>query len=389
MEFLVQPADRATVSCGGRLSFPVLGDRRATRQRRRRHADPQPACRDLHARLDRPGAPAARAVTPRPIRCIPRFSSAGWSRAGTLSRARVRTSRPSAAGRDHSGTRGRSRWSSPRPIRTRCTSPISFSTRPTNGGESWTQISPDLTREDPGVPPNLDAAAAADAPAGKRRGVIYTIAPSPVRAPLIWIGTDDGLIQVTADDGKTWQNVTPPALTSWSKVTMIDASHFDANEAYAAVERHQLEDYEPYIYRTRDGGKTWQKITKGLPAGVYVQTVKEDPVRRGLLFAGTELRRVRVVRRRRRLAVAAAQSAAGVDARLRHPRRRPDRRHARARVLGARRHHARCARSTTRSRSRTRSSSNRPTPSPCRRAASTARRSRKTSRSPRTRRMAP
>jgi len=161
----------------------------------------------------------------------------------------------------------------------------------TNGGESWTKISPDLTREDPGVPPNLDAAAAADAPPGgsTRRGVVYTIAPSPVRAPLVWIGTDDGLIQVTPDDGQTWQNVTPPALTSWSKVTMIDASHSDPDEAYAAVERHQLEDYEPYIYRTRDGGKTWQKITNGLPAGVYVQTVKEDTARRGLLFAGTEL----------------------------------------------------------------------------------------------------
>jgi photosystem II stability/assembly factor-like uncharacterized protein len=158
----------------------------------------------------------------------------------------------------------------------------------TDGGAGWTAISPDLTREDPGVPSNLDAAAAADAPPERRRGVIYTIAPSPVRAPLVWIGTDDGLIEVTADDGKTWQNVTPPPVTAWSKVTMIEASHFDANEAYAAVERHQLEDYEPYMYRTRNGGRTWQRITNGLPAGVYVQTVKEDTVRRGLLFAGTE-----------------------------------------------------------------------------------------------------
>jgi photosystem II stability/assembly factor-like uncharacterized protein len=157
-----------------------------------------------------------------------------------------------------------------------------------NGGESWSQISPDMTREDPGVPANLNEAAAADAPKDKRRGVIYTIAPSPLRAPLIWIGTDDGLIHVTNDDGKAWQNVTPSAVTSWSKVTMIEASHFDVNEAYAAVERHQLEDYEPHIYRTRDGGKSWTEITSGLPRGVYVQTIKEDPQRRGLLFTGTE-----------------------------------------------------------------------------------------------------
>lgn len=163
-----------------------------------------------------------------------------------------------------------------------------FLYKTTNGGESWTQISQDMTREDPGVPENLNEAAAADAPTDKRRGVIYTIAPSPLRAQRIWIGTDDGLIHLTNDDGKTWQNVTPSRLTAWSKVTMLEASHFDVNEAFAAVERHQLQDYEPYIYRTRDAGKTWTEITNGLPKGIYVQTVKEDPERRGLLFAGTE-----------------------------------------------------------------------------------------------------
>ncbi|HYK21378.1 MAG TPA: hypothetical protein VEV42_11630 [Pyrinomonadaceae bacterium] len=163
-----------------------------------------------------------------------------------------------------------------------------FLYKTTNGGESWAQISPDLTREDPGAPSNLNDAAAADAPADKRRGVIYTIAPSPLRASMIWIGTDDGLIHLTNDDGKTWQNVTPPAITAWSKVVMIEASHFNVNEAYAAVERHQVTDYEPHIYRTTDAGKNWTEITRGLPAGVYVQTIKEDPHRRGLLFTGTE-----------------------------------------------------------------------------------------------------
>src|SRR5207244_606530 len=164
-----------------------------------------------------------------------------------------------------------------------------FLFKTTNGGESWSTISPDLTREDPGVPQNLDEATAADAPEAKRRGVIYTIAPSPLRAQTIWVGTDDGLIQVTKDDGKTWANVTPAELTPWSKVVMVDASHFDVNEAYAAIDRHRLEDNEPYIYRTKDRGKSWQKITNGLPAGVYMRTIKEDPKRRGLLVAGTEL----------------------------------------------------------------------------------------------------
>src|SRR2546423_693399 len=163
-----------------------------------------------------------------------------------------------------------------------------FLYKTTNGGESWTQISQDMTREDPGVPPNLNVEAVADAPKEKRRGVIYTIAPSPLRVSMIWIGTDDGLIHLTNDDGKTWATVTPIQLTAWSKVTMIEASHFDVNEAYAAVERHQLEDYEPHILRTRDAGKTWTEITNGLPKDVYAQTVKEDPQRRGLLFAGTE-----------------------------------------------------------------------------------------------------
>ena len=158
-----------------------------------------------------------------------------------------------------------------------------------NGGESWTTNSPDLNREDPGVPPNLDDATTKDAPPDKRRGVIYSIAPSPLSAQTVWVGTDDGLIHKTDDDGKTWANVTPPDLSPWSKVVMLVASHYDINSAYAAIDRHRLTDNEPYIYRTRDGGKTWQKITNGLAKGVYMQNVTEDPERNGLLFAGSEL----------------------------------------------------------------------------------------------------
>ncbi|HEX9367717.1 MAG TPA: hypothetical protein VF921_13895, partial [Vicinamibacterales bacterium] len=163
-----------------------------------------------------------------------------------------------------------------------------FLFKTTDGAQTWTTISPDLTRADPGVPANLDPVTAEDTDRNGKRGVIYAVCPSPTNAPTVWIGTDDGLIQVTTDGGKTWQNVTPPALTSWSRVTSIEAAHADAGTAYASVDRHQLTDFNPYIYRTRDLGKTWQPIARGLPAGVYVHVVKEDPVRRGLLFAGTE-----------------------------------------------------------------------------------------------------
>ncbi|HEV7595810.1 MAG TPA: hypothetical protein VGO33_12500, partial [Gemmatimonadaceae bacterium] len=163
-----------------------------------------------------------------------------------------------------------------------------FLFKTTDGAKTWTQISSDLTRSEIFVPPTLDPITAAAVDRNGKRGVIYTIAPSPLRAPQLWIGTDDGYIQLTADDGKSWVNVTPGTIGPWSRVTMIEASHFDPGTAYASVDRHQLQDFDPYIYRTRDMGKTWQKITKGLPAGVYVHSVKEDPRRRGLLVAGTE-----------------------------------------------------------------------------------------------------
>ena len=156
-----------------------------------------------------------------------------------------------------------------------------------DGGSSWQIISPDLTREDPGVPSNLGQFVDADAAKGKHRGVIYSIAPSPKNGNMIWAGTDDGLIHVTRDGGESWENVTPHELTPWSKIAQMDASHFDTATAYAAVNRFRLDDLHPYIYRTHDGGETWQKIVNGLP-DEPVNTVREDLERKGLLFAGTE-----------------------------------------------------------------------------------------------------
>ncbi|MDE2498229.1 MAG: hypothetical protein KGK35_10400 [Xanthomonadaceae bacterium] len=158
-----------------------------------------------------------------------------------------------------------------------------------DGGKHWTAISPDLSREDPGVPANLDAATVADnLGQGPRRGVVYAIGSSPLDRNLLWAGTDDGLIWRTDDDGAHWNNVTPKQLGAWSKVGNIEPSHFDKAAAFASVDRHRLDDRKPYIYRTSDGGKTWQLIVNGIPTGDFVNVVREDPVKKGLLYAGTE-----------------------------------------------------------------------------------------------------
>jgi photosystem II stability/assembly factor-like uncharacterized protein len=159
--------------------------------------------------------------------------------------------------------------------------------RTTNQGNSWEKISPDLTGTDPNAP-EQGPLTVANAKA-RGRGVVYTIAPSPVSGGQIWEGTDSGLIQLTRDGGRTWSNVTPPGLTDWSKISLIDASRFDAGTAYAAIDRHRLDDLGPYIYRTHDFGKSWTRIDHGIPNGAYVRAVREDRVKKGLLFAGTEL----------------------------------------------------------------------------------------------------
>ncbi|HEX4962053.1 MAG TPA: hypothetical protein VF173_14540 [Thermoanaerobaculia bacterium] len=158
--------------------------------------------------------------------------------------------------------------------------------RSLDGGRSWEVVSPDLT----GAASPLPADCVGDVPVERARicgyGVISTLAPSPIEKDLVWAGTDNGIIQLTRD-GKTWQDVTPPGLPDWSRVAQIDASATSPGTAYAAVDRHRMDDFHPYVYVTHDFGKTWRATTTGLPADDYVGVVRQDPVNPKLLFAGT------------------------------------------------------------------------------------------------------
>ena len=157
-----------------------------------------------------------------------------------------------------------------------------------NGGTNWTAISPDLTRPTWETPPSVGVYRDRPNARPNRRGVIYAVAPSPIDGNVIWAGTDDGLIHVTRNGGGAWTDVTPAALVPWAKVSMLEASHFDPGTAYAAVNTLRLDDLRPHVYRTRDGGQRWVEITRGLPPGGVINVVREDPQRRGLLFAGSE-----------------------------------------------------------------------------------------------------
>ena len=162
-----------------------------------------------------------------------------------------------------------------------------FVMKTTDGGLHWQQISPDLT----GAVANAPTTGPPTPQNAKERGfgVVFSIAASPVEKDEIWAGSDTGLLHLTPDGGKTWQDVTPPGLSDWSKIAMIEASRFDPAVAYVTVDRHRLDDQAPYIYRTRDYGKTWQPIVTGIAADSFANAVREDTQRKGLLFAGTEL----------------------------------------------------------------------------------------------------
>jgi photosystem II stability/assembly factor-like uncharacterized protein len=157
-----------------------------------------------------------------------------------------------------------------------------------DGGKTWETISPDLSRESYDLPASVAAYPELAKTQATRRGVIYALAPSPLDVNVLWAGTDDGLIHFTRDGGKSWKNVTPPALKPWTKVSQLDASHFDDGSAYAAINSIRIDDLKPHIFRTHDNGATWTEIVRGLPDGP-INVVREDPARKGLLFAGSEL----------------------------------------------------------------------------------------------------
>jgi hypothetical protein len=164
-----------------------------------------------------------------------------------------------------------------------------FVLRSPDQGRNWKAISPDLTRNDKSKQQPSGGPITLDITSVEYYDTVFALAESPRQQGLLWAGTDDGLIHVTRDDGQTWADVTPKDMPAWSMVSLIDPSPHDAATAFAAVDRHKLDDLKPLIYRTHDFGKTWTRIVSGIPDGAYVHAVREDPQRKGLLYAGTEL----------------------------------------------------------------------------------------------------
>jgi photosystem II stability/assembly factor-like uncharacterized protein len=157
-----------------------------------------------------------------------------------------------------------------------------------DGGTHWDAISGDLTRNDKSKQQPSGGPITIDDTGTEYYDTVFSIAPSPVAKGVIWAGTDDGLIQVTRDEGKSWSNVTPKDLAEWSRISLIEASPHDAGTAYVAIDRHQNDDLAPCIYKTTNYGSTWTRITTGIPDGAFVRAVREDPKKKGLLYAGTE-----------------------------------------------------------------------------------------------------
>ena len=158
----------------------------------------------------------------------------------------------------------------------------------TDHGHSWTIISPDLTRNDRNKQQASGGPLTRAITSVEYYDTIFSLAESPMKKGMLWVGTDDGLVQTTLDDGGHWNAVTPADMPQWSSIDMIEPSRYDSGIAYIAVDRHKLDDIKPYAYKTTDGGRSWAAITTGLPDGAVVHAVREDPVRRGLLYAGTE-----------------------------------------------------------------------------------------------------
>jgi len=158
----------------------------------------------------------------------------------------------------------------------------------TSQGQHWDVISPDLTRNDPNTLGDSGGPITKDQNGPEIYGTIFSIAPSRHDVNTIWTGSDDGLVFITRDEGKHWNNVTPPGIGDFNRVSLIEASTSDPAGAYVAAKRYQMDDRRPYLFRTHDYGKTWTKIVDGIPADDFVQAVREDPVRPGLLYAGTE-----------------------------------------------------------------------------------------------------
>jgi hypothetical protein len=157
-----------------------------------------------------------------------------------------------------------------------------------DGGQNWQQISQDLTRKQPEVPKSVGDYKTDDMKTMPQRAIVYALGPSALDENIIWAGTDDGLVHVTTDGGKTWKDVTPSAISSWDKISQIDAGHFNKSTAYIAVNSIRKDDMKPHIFKTHDFGKTWLEITSGMNPSGPVNVVREDHKQKGLLFAGTE-----------------------------------------------------------------------------------------------------